>query len=224
MEKIKQLMVKAGISAEAANKICESVATYSDQLRSTMEEEFKGRLEKAKQVCLEETEAHKIELSRRVQIFLETKSESVRQQLVKQSAERGTQAEAKLEKVAALVEDIELDGRSHSELQATVDKLNRVVKNLTEQKALAVKKTRQLQEVADKVLKQNRALEAAAARIGTVNESRQQPKRRGGTPTTTRPALTENVDRSAPAPQQRQTANARSMSFTIDDIAASIAE
>lgn len=224
MEKIKQLMVKAGISAEAANKICESVATYTDQLRSTMEEEFKGRLDKAKQVCLEETEAHKIELSRRLQIWLETKSESVRQQLVKQSAERSTQAESTLEKVAALVEGIELNGQSHSELQATVDKLTRVVKNLTEQKNLAVKKANQIQAVADKVLKQNRVLESAAARVGTVQESRQQPRRRGGTPTTTRPALTENVDRSAPAPAKQPIVNAHSMDFSIDAIAAAIAE
>lgn len=215
MEKIRQLLLKSGLSEDAASKICESLEDHARQLREHYQNEFTTKLSEVKNACLEETTKHKAELSRRVQIFLETKEEAVQQQLSKQSAERGTAAESKLEKIAALVEGIELNGQPNSALQAEVGKLTGMLKHLKEQKDLAINKASRLQEIADKVLKRNKILEGQIASNGKkpVVESRQ---RKGNRPNTTRRVLEETVERKH---QESQPTNQMRVPITPDSIA-----
>lgn len=217
MEKIRQLLQKCGLSSDAASKICESMEDFSRQERERIQKEYNSKLAEVKAACLEETNKHKVELSRRVQIFLETKEESVQQQIAKQAAERGTTAEAKLERIASLVEGVELDGQPNSILQAEVGKLGRIVQKLTEQKNVALTKAQRLQEIADKVLKRNKVLESSLANAGkrTVTESR---ARRGSRPTTTRRVLEETVEQPARRQSQPQSRQMR-VPVTPDSIA-----
>lgn len=204
MEKIKQLLKSSGLSDGAATKICESLDNHTNQLRAKFEAEFNSRLEKAKQVCLEETESHKRELSRRVQVFLETKSAAIQEHLSRLAAERDTEAVAKLEKITGITEGIEINGRTNSELKAKLKESSGVCKSLLEQRDIAVQKANRLQAIANNVMKRNRLLESRQAKAGTQSGQsnltegktkawRLDARRISGKATTTRPTLVENV-------------------------------
>jgi len=206
MDKIKQLLQKSGLSSEAADKICESLDSYTAQVKQKLDEEFKARLAKAKQICLEETEAHKAELSRRVQIFLETKGPAIEESITRQAANRETEAVAKLEKVAAVVEGIQLDGQSNSELKAELSKLHKLAERLIEERDHAIKKAHNLTSISERLVKKNREMQQAlvehAKGRGAPSGDRKKidEGRKGGEPRTTRPTIKENVDRRSPAP------------------------
>jgi len=205
MDKIRQLLQKSGLSSEAASQICESLDNYTAQVKQKLDEEFKTRLAKAKQVCEEETSAHKAELSRRVQVFLETKGPAIEESLTRQAANRETEAVAKLERVAAVVEGIQLDGQSNSELVAEANKLKKLAGRLIEERDHALKKAKDLVSISERLVARNRDMQkalvehsqgsdATRSRPGKIDEGR-----KGGQARTTRPTIKENIDRE-PAP------------------------
>jgi len=203
MDKIKQLLQKSGLSAEAASQVCESLDSYAAEVKQKFDEEFKTRLAKAKQVCLEETEAHKAELSRRVQVFLETKGPAVEESLARQAANRETEAVAKLERITAVVEGIQLDGQSNSELVVEAKKLKKLAGRLIEERDHALKSASDLRSISERLVAKNREMHKAlienpqgsdTAQRGRIDESR-----KGGKARTTRPTIKENVDQT-PAP------------------------
>lgn len=216
MDKIKALLEKAGCKTELVDQICESLVTYKDTLQEQFKAEQAAKIEEAKKVCIEETEAHKRELARRLQIFCETKSAAIEAQLAKQSALNETEAEARLLSVRRLVEGIDPNGEHNGDVTATLEKAKRQLQVANEEKKRAVEAANRQMEIAQKALRQNRQLatENAQLKRGTgrqVNESRQAPagqgrridnNRRNTTqPTTTRPTLLENQDRRTPAKQ-----------------------
>lgn len=206
MDKIKQLLEKSGLSTEAASQICESLDSYTTQVKQNLDEEFKARLEKAKKVCLEETEAHKAELSRRVQVFLETKGPAIEETLTRQMAERETESVAKLERIAAVIEGIQLDGQSNSELAADVTKLKQLAEHLMKERDHAVKRARDLTSISERLVAKNREMQKALVEQlngGDATPGGQQKideARKGGDPKTTRPTIRENVDPTPPEP------------------------
>lgn len=233
MEKIKQLLTKSGITEGAAKKICESLEAHANRVKLQFEEEFKVRIAKAKDLCIKETQEHKRELSRRVQIFLETKSTAIQEHLTRLAAERDTEAVAKLEKIAAVTEGVELDGQSNSELQANLAESKRVCQHLLGQRNIAIKKANRVQGIAEKVMKRNRILESKmgtnpskAITEGNGKKGRLDNKRQGGKGRTTRRTLKENVDRIPPARAagpDRQI-NGTTEPRTPDEIAATLGE
>lgn len=206
MDKIKQLLQKSGLSSEAASSICESLDGYTAQVKQKFDEEFQARLAKAKQVCLEETEAHKAELSRRVQVFLETKGPAIEASLTRQTADRQTEAVAKLERISAVVEGIQLDGQSNSELVVEATKLKKLAERLLEERDHAIKKARDLTSISERLVTKNREMQKALVEqqnggSATPNDNPQRidEGRKGGNSRTTRPTILENVD-PTPAP------------------------
>lgn len=201
MEKIRELLQKSGLSSETADQICESLDRYTAGVKTQCDEEFQARLAKAKQVCLEETEAHKVELSRRLQIFLETKGPAIEEAIARQAANRETEAEAKLEKITALVEGVQLDGQSNSELQAELTKLKKVATHLLEERDHAIQEAKRLQSISERLVTSNSKMQKALAESdGNGTTKSIEETRKGGKPRTTRPTLTENVDPTPPPP------------------------
>ena len=201
MDKIRQLLQKSGLSTEAANSICESLDNYTAQVKQKFDEEFQARLAKAKQVCLEETEAHKTELSRRIQVFLETKGPAIEESLARQAADRETEAVAKLERISAVVEGIQLDGQSNSELVAEAKKLKKLAEHLIEERDHARKKAKDLTSISERLVAKNREMQRALVEHtkGSTTTASDTPQRidesrKGGTARTTRPTLRESVD------------------------------
>lgn len=166
MDKIKELLEKLG-SKELAAQIIESLESHEKTLRETLDSEYKARLTKAKEVCLEEVETYKNELARKAQIFFESRADKIEQQIAKQVAIRESAAESKLKETKAILEDIEVEadnGQAKADLKALQDKvanLSRAIKSITEAKEQAELKANRAHEVAEKTLKRNRDLEKA---------------------------------------------------------------
>lgn len=208
MDKIKELLKKCNLSDEAAQKICESLDRYATTLKQQYDEEFRGRLKEAKKVCLDETNAHKAELARRLQVFLEAKSAAIEEQIARQAANKKAEAVARLEKIQGLLEGIEPSGQSSSELQAEVAKLKRVAEHLVEERNKAIEKARKMQAISERVLNRNRELTKSLTEGRTttrkpVNTPRVPAKRGVASRKTTQRTLAENVDRQPRPPVQR---------------------
>jgi hypothetical protein len=243
MKKIKALLEKAGVNPEVAGKICESMDTFKNSLREQYEREYAAKVEQAKNVCIEETEAHKRELARRVQIFCETKSAAIEAQLAKQSALNESAAVTKLNNIAGLLQGFEPNSKPIGQVTAVVEKLKKKAQVATEERKKAVALANRKTAIAERALAKNRELTAkvnileqrASDGRQTVTESRRtngssdrriDQSRGGGRPRSTRATLIESQDRQPPVSSRGpQITNAGSRNaYSIDTIAESIDE
>lgn len=244
MEKIKSLLVKVGCKEELVEEICQSFDEYKTTLREQFEKEFAAKVEQAKKICLDETEAHKRELARRLQIFCETKGAAIEAQLARQSALSESNAQLKLKQIYALLEGIELNGEQNGRATAAVEKAKRQIQQLSEERSHAVEKANRQNAIAEKALKQNRLLVTENNRLKTllaehgttVTENRQptngRPQRidgsrTNGRPVTTRATIVENQDRRPPAPSTEshvKDVGSNGRSYNIGDIASQMDE
>lgn len=229
MDKIKALMVKCGLSPEAAGQICESIQTYNDDRDRTREAEYNARLSEAKRICVEELQASQAELARRLQIFCEARGVSIEKVIAKQSAIKESAALSKLRDIQGLLVGVHSKGEQNGDLSAEVNKLKRQLKAMREEKDRAVTAANRSTAAANKVLERNRELTRMLAggkpkvQAESVAKPRQQPRqqtrldsgRSGGNAQTTRSTLVENQDRKSPAPVKR----ALEAQFTPDGIA-----
>jgi hypothetical protein len=195
MDKIKQLLQKCGLSTEVSAELCEAIDNHANMLKEQSDTEFKARIAKAKKVCFEEVEAHKAELSRRVQIFLEAKNSAIEESVMRQSANKETEAVAKLEKIYALLEGIELNGRSSGELKTEIDKFRKLAEHLVEERDNAVAKAKRCIQISERVLKRNRGLEQSLTEDKAVpTTTRIDSSRSNGVRKTTQRTLKESVE------------------------------
>jgi hypothetical protein len=225
-------LVKAGCKQELVEAIAESLERYKSELKTGFVSEYANKVEQAKKVCVEETEAHKRELARRLQIFCETKSAAIEAQLTKMSAISESKAATKLKSVRALLEGVELNGKRDGRTAAEVEKAQRKIQQLTEERNRAIAEANRKTAIAEKALKANRQLVTENAKLSddvqrpTVKESRVprlESARKPAKPATTRATLLESQDRRPVVPKQRQNTIARpNGSFSVMDIAATM--
>lgn len=241
MDKIKSLLEKAGCKSELVDKIVESLSKYKDTIREQLESEYAAKVEEAKKVCIEETESHKRELARRLQIFCETKSATIEAQLANKSALNESAAETRLQSIKNLVEGIEPSGQQNGEITTALKQAKRQIKIANEEKKKALEMANRKVAIAERALKKNRALVTENTKLkeriqsGTVvSESRngKRPTRRidesrtqSRKPVSTRSTLLENQDR-RPAPQRQtpQTVQTGKTGLGVDTIAESMDE
>jgi len=234
MDKIKSLLQKAGVSEELATQICEAMNAYRTTLREEFEREYSAKVQKAKQVCLEETEAHKQELARRLQIFCEAKGTAIEAQLARQSALSESAALTKLQAVRGLLEGVQLDSNNNGQSTAVVEKARKQIHEANEAKAKAVEVANRQTAIAEKALKENRRLATELAKLkslvteGKKPQGKPQSRRldesrsRRAQPTTTRQTLVEAQDpRPVQVRQSPQTVGAGT-GFSVNDIASSM--
>jgi len=237
MDMIKSLLEKVGVKPELSQQICTSLENYRSTLREQFDAEYSAKIEEAKKVCIEETEAHKRELSRRVQVFCETKGAAIEATVAKQSALRESEAVSRLKSIVSLVEGIEPNGELNGELEADVKKLKQRLKAVTEGKQLAVATANRQTALAEKVLKKNRILEAKSVKAkadATIVENRRPDRkparidanRQSGRPVSTRATLVESQDpRPVPTRQDSHIASTGDGGgFGVDSIAVDMDE
>lgn len=227
--KIKDLLVKAGCNQELTDSICEALEEYKATIREQYDHDYKNRVEQAKKVCLEETEAHKRELARRVQIFCETKAAAIEAQLAKQSALSESDASTRLRNIMSLLEGIEPNGQPNGQATAALEKAKLKMRQVNEERTRAVETANRQMAISEKALKENRRLAAENAELKRKlsstptrqpNRSRIDESRSQGKPVTTRQTLLENQDRRQPKQNTKPIKNR----FSITDIAESIDE
>lgn len=243
MQKILELLQKAGCKAELVTAIGESLEEYKNTVREQFESDYTAKIKEAKKVCVEETENHKRELSRRLQIFLETKSAAIDAHLARQSALSESEAMTKLRNVKSLLEGVEVNGKpNNGEATAIAEEAKRKIQQLTEERNQAVQAANRQNAIAEKVLQRNRQLVTENNRLKaqggnggqtreTVTEGRGAPRgqtrrvdqsRRAAQPQTSRPTIVENQTR-RPA-EQPAAPQVRGAGYNVNDIAANMDE
>ncbi len=219
-QKILDLLTKAGCKPELVATIGESLGQYKTAIREQYEADFTAKVEQAKKVCIEETEAHKRELSRRLQVFLETKSAAIDAHLQRQSAMNESEAVTKLRNLKNVLEGVQVESNGASQngqLPAVIEKAKQKIRQLTEERDQAVALANKRNALAEKVLGRNRVLVAENANLKSQGNGAKQPvtegrgaprgqqridgNRRAAQPVTSRPTIVENQDR-RPTTQQ----------------------
>ncbi len=244
-QKILDLLTKAGCKPELVATIGESLEQYKNTVREQFEADYTAKVAQAKKVCIEETEAHKRELSRRLQVYLETKSAAIDAHLQRQSALNESEAVAKLRNLKSLLEGVQVESNGASQngaVPAVVEKAKQKIQQLSEERDQAVALANKRTAIAEKVLARNRELVTENARLKSqgnggkqpVTEGRVAPQgqqridgtRRAAQPVTSRPTIVENQDRRPAAPAQggniRQQGNKGG--FGVTDIASQMDE
>ena len=234
MDKIKSLLEHAGVKPELAEKICETLINYKQTLREQFEADYTAKVQEAKTVCIEETEAHKRELARRLQVFCEAKGAAIEAHLVKQSALSESEALTKLKTVKALLEGIAINGSPSGQPTAVVEKAKKQIRLAIEERKRAVETANRQTSIAEKALKENRRLvtEMAKLKRSQLSESRQPAtkkrldrSRKQGKSVTTRPTILENQDPRSPAPSnQPHVTGTGTGKYGVTDIAEMIDE
>jgi len=206
MDKIKELLKKSGCKQELVDSIIESLVGYKQSVLEDGNKEVSAKIERAKQVCLDETNAHKQVLARRLQTFCEAKSVAIEAQLAKKSALSESESAARLQQLKDLLEGIEPSGSSNGVATTDIAKVKRIVKEANGEKLKAVELANKQTQVAQKALKQVRYLTTQIENLKrerhAVNESRSNPtqridsqRSRSKQPVTSRKTLIENQDR-----------------------------
>jgi len=230
MQKILDLLVKAGCKSELVDAIGEALEEYKTTVNEQFEADYTAKVEQAKKVCVEETEAHKRELARRLQIFLETKDAAINAHLARQSAIGESEALSKLRNVKSLLEGVEVNGQSNNgQVTAALENAKRQIKQLTEERDRAITVANRQNSIAESVLGRNRQLVKENARLKassgktvrqvTEGRTRIDGTRRTQQSTTTRSTIVENQTRRPPVDAQPANVKTNTPGFRVADIA-----
>lgn len=215
MKKIKDLLIKAGCKPELVGQIAESMAEYKKTIDEQYKADYAAKITAAKKVCLEETENHKRELSRRLAIFCEAKSASIEAQLAKKSAINESVAASKLQSLKNVLEGVAANGSPNPKVTAVLRKAERQIKTMKESQQKTLAAANRKVAIAEKVLKNNRKLVAENTMLKEKLQSGLRPKptstrldenRQRSVAKTTRATILENQDRSTKAPVRNTTA------------------
>lgn len=202
MNKIKELLAKIGASEELVNQICEAMEAWKTAEKKKIDEEFNARLVKARDVCTEEVDNHKRDISRRVEIFLESQIASIERSAKDRMAIEESKAVNTLKRTKSMLEGIPIDSNG-SDLQAVQtenEKLRSSIVQIGEERDQVNVKFQRADKIARQAIARNNTLEeklAAASKDETVAESKGGTKldgkrRKSAQPKTTRRTLTES--------------------------------
>jgi hypothetical protein len=224
MDKIKVLLEKSGCKPELVAGICNALDKYKTSITEQFSKELANRVDRAKKVCVEETESHKRELARRLQIFCEAKSAAIESSLSRQQGAVETRAMAKLRQVQTVLEGVQPEAKLNGQAKATIQKAQKQIQQLNEERSQAVAKANRQTQIAEKILKQNKALTSQIERLNRVVAESAPAKRAAAPiatrptpkPVTTRPTLLENQNRTTAI---RQAPITRTGGFDVLDIA-----
>lgn len=163
LAKIHSLLNVMGISEEASKEFITVCESWVNTEKERLQVEYETRLEKAKKVCVEETEAHKAALSRGVQLFLEEKGEVIRKAAEKSTAIAESEAIDSLKKINEVLGGISINGAENAQtLQAERKKnanLTAEVANLQERLNTAEAKVTKFSDLCEKSLSRQEGLE-----------------------------------------------------------------
>jgi hypothetical protein len=175
MDKLKELLKGIGASEELTGAICEELGRYTTSLKARYDQEYQTKIERAKQVCVEEVNKEKASLARRVKTFMESKAATMEQAANNKRAIEESESANKLRKMKAIAEGVELtdNGATSQELQDAQKKIARLEKafgQLKEERNSLLNKANTANDIAAKTLARNRALEEQVATEGYCKE------------------------------------------------------
>lgn len=196
MNKIKDLLKQLGASDDLSNAILSELKAYDKRTQEKFDEEFKKRLEKAKQICLEEFEGEKKKLARKVEIFLESRVTKIDREAQRQAALGESESAKTLRLVKRAVDGVPIDGDTQAIQAVKVEnkKLRIRLNQLVEEGNKFKTEAQRASGIAQKALERVRILETTngtSKATTPVNESLGSLKVKSETPKTTRRVVTE---------------------------------
>lgn len=175
IENIKVLLVKANCSSDLVDSICEAMEQYKAKITEQADLELQTKIKAVKKAVLEEVEDYKLDLAKRVQLFCESKSQTIEEQLMRRSAAGETEAQTNLRKITAVLEGVELDGKPNSEIAAKLADADNTINRLNQRVKFHQAKEKRALQVAESVIKQNQKLilenQKVSKKAKLVNES-----------------------------------------------------
>jgi hypothetical protein len=207
-DEIKSLLAEMGAKEGLVTKLLTVMENYQKQVeervRSEITEEFKQKVSKAKEVCLEELKKEKLALGKKVEIFLEARTNTIDKEARKQAAIGESVASKTLRDMKSLIEGVEIGGEKDTQVTSgEVKKLRVMVHQLQEDNARQKAKAQRANEIALKVLERNKILEGATAKPSkpvtesavktTTGKQLNEIKEQGAKPQTSRPATSETI-------------------------------
>lgn len=200
MDKIKELLTQLG-SEELADQILESMSDWRVEQEKKLNEQLKDKLVKAKALCVEEVNKHKRNISRRVEIFLESKVTQVEREARSRQAIGESKAVNDLKQVKALLGGYTIDGIDEDlqALKSENETLRSRVATVTESKNDVEKKYGRARTIAQRAIQRNVVLEEKAQE-DAISESKTNDKgtnldsarRKATKPTTNRATISES--------------------------------
>jgi len=185
LDKMGSLLKQMGISEEATKEfltVCES--WHSDE-KAKFQKEYEVRLGRAKKVCVEEVEAHKANLSRGLQMFLENQSEQISKAADKHAAIAESEAVKTLKKVSNLLSGLDIDSAANAQtLQAESKKNAKLAAEIvTLKESLEKEKTKgvKMADIAEKSIARQKSLEEDVSRSKQLlSEAKTQLQKKAG--------------------------------------------
>lgn len=175
MDKIKELLKQLGGSAELVESVIKEFQAYKERVDKEANETLVARLEKAKQICLEELNKEKADLARKVEIFLEARIASINREAQKRAAIGESEAVKTLKELKNLLEGVNNDGNSEDN-QAETKKLRLMAARLQEEITGLQGQAKRANTIAMRALQRNKVLESQAGDIKPVAEEKPEPK------------------------------------------------
>jgi hypothetical protein len=164
LSKIKALLKEMKISEESSTEFITLLEGWVADQKKLLNEEFTKRIEQAKMVCIEETEAHKATLSRGVKVFLESKIQAIEKAASKKKAIEESESVNTLKHIKALLEGINVDeAKANQDLQAANKEKAALKKELAEARESLTRekaKTSKLSEISEKAMERQKMLES----------------------------------------------------------------
>ena len=192
MQKIREIVKQIGGSEELADQLIEAVQEHVETQRTAIAEEYKTKIQKAKQVCLEEVASEKARIARKVEVFIESKVASIERSAGKTRAVEESAAVAQLRQVQKVL-GVGGEGGNSAELEALNRKLARIAEqtaSIKEERDVAVRKANQANMIAARTLRRLRTFEEQAAKPGTVVKEDEAATETTETTTAVEPAVT----------------------------------
>jgi len=207
MDELKELLKKLGISEDGIATLTESLETFRRTVEEEAEKRLNERLDKAKQVCLEEVEQEKQRIVRLVEVFLESRTNTINREAQKQAAIGESESSKTLRELKSLLEGVKLENIPE-EYQAAVAenrKLRVKLHESEESKKALLERSARATGIAARSLKYAKSLQekyagaTAAAPATTVKEGKEKEgaklealRETTQKPQTVRPILTES--------------------------------
>jgi hypothetical protein len=215
MDKIRDLLTKLG-SEDLANEILEAIDQRQKNQEKQLNEQLKQKVLKARNLCIEEVNKYKKNLSRRVEIFLESKASQVEREARNRQAIEESKAANDLNRVKAIVEGRNI-GEQSADLQAVKSEnetLRRKIVTVTEDKAKIIEHYGRARGIAKKAIARNVQLESKARETAEMLAESKGKTTKGGTklnkeqkkpkkPQTHRATIAESQSRASGAPAKK---------------------
>lgn len=177
LSKIKSLLKEMKISEESSTEFITLLEGWVANEKKQLAEDFAKRIEQAKKVCIEETEAHKATLSRGVKVFLESKIQAIEKAATKKKAIEESESVNTLKQLKSLLEGINVDeAKANQDLQVVNKEKVALKKELSEAKEALTRekaKASKLSEISEKSMERQKVLESRLQTIEKeIKESR----------------------------------------------------